>query len=315
MHNNNERAMAYERRRIERRQIVQERRRWKDTRQRRKRRSMLCFLSVACLFLCVYLYREPILAQIKQFVPNMGAGSPPPIALESETETSDLDERLSNNPAIERFMEQKEKYPKEVLDLVMRNPETIGFALDYLEQYPANNTGETIDVSEDYIENEFPLFLQWDKRWGYYKYSGRAMGFTGCGPTALSMVIVGLTGDTSKHPKAIADFASHEGYAVEGFGSSWSLMAEGAKVFGLKVEKLNLSEKVIQNTLKAGKPIIAVMGPGVFTEKGHFIVLTHMTDEGKIMVNDPNSTKNSQQVWDMDVFMKQTKNLWAYEAA
>lgn len=92
-------------------------------------------------------------------------------------------------------------------------------------------------------------------------------------------------------------------------------MSEGAKQFGLTVDRLTLSEKVIKkNTLEAGKPIIAVMGPGDFTQKGHFIVMTGMTDDGKVKVNDPNSMKkNSQQEWDIDVFMKQTKNLWAFE--
>lgn len=322
MYDNNDRAMAYERKQRERKRLIEERRRWRKTRSQRKRKLILSTVLAICLLGSIYLYKEPLLAQIEQFVPGMGAGSSPTVSIEIKNENNELvtkvsvsklDELLSTYPDVQHLIDKKEQYPEKVIDLVLKNPETIPFALDYIEQYPSNDTDKDIDVTKDYKEGEIPLFLQWDKRWGYDKYSGRAMGFTGCGPTALSMVVMGLTGDISKHPKVLADFATNEGYAVEGFGSSWSLMSEGAKKFGLAVDRLTLSEKVIKNTLEAGKPIIAVMGPGDFTQKGHFIVMTGMTDDGKVKVNDPNSMKNSQQEWDIDVFMKQTKNLWAFE--
>lgn len=55
------------------------------------------------------------------------------------------------------------------------------------------------------------------------------------------------------------------------------------------------------------------MGPGEFTSEGHFIVLAGIDENGKIIVNDSNSKINSSKKWDIDVFMKETKNLWSFE--
>ncbi len=51
------------------------------------------------------------------------------------------------------------------------------------------------------------------------------------------------------------------------------------------------------------------MGPGDFTLKGHFIVMTGI-ENGKIKINDPNSFKNSNKLWDYDDIYKQINNLW-----
>lgn len=50
-------------------------------------------------------------------------------------------------------------------------------------------------------------------------------------------------------------------------------------------------------------------GSGDFTLKGHFIVMTGI-ENGKIKINDPNSFKNSNKLWDYDDIYKQINNLW-----
>jgi hypothetical protein len=54
------------------------------------------------------------------------------------------------------------------------------------------------------------------------------------------------------------------------------------------------------------------MGAGDFTKAGHFIVLTGIDDEGKIVVNDPNSPNNSSKHWDIDTLISQMRNVWKY---
>ncbi|MEG0855942.1 MAG: C39 family peptidase [Terrisporobacter sp.] len=53
----------------------------------------------------------------------------------------------------------------------------------------------------------------------------------------------------------------------------WSLISEGSTHFGLKSSGVPKNKNMIIETLKSNKPIIASMGPGEFTTKGHFIVL------------------------------------------
>ncbi|MDE6852059.1 MAG: C39 family peptidase [Lachnospiraceae bacterium] len=190
----------------------------------------------------------------------------------------------------------------------MNNPETIDFVKGYPEK---KDIQEKIDVSGD-LTGEIPLFLQWDERWGYRQYGGDYMAVNGCGPTCLSMVWCGLTGKSKWNPYKVAGKAEKDGYYVKGAGTSWDLMTSGAKELGLSVENLSLDETQILNNLQQGNPIICILGPGDFTTQGHFLVLTGVDKNGKIIVNDPNSIKRSKKRWDLDRLMSQTRNLWAY---
>ena len=82
------------------------------------------------------------------------------------------------------------QYPKQLQDLAFKNEE----ALEFVYDYPAEHVKEhTIDLTEEASMDSVPLFVQWDKRWGYEKYSGNFFAASGCGPTTLSMVVVYLT--------------------------------------------------------------------------------------------------------------------------
>lgn len=199
-------------------------------------------------------------------------------------------------------------YPESLAELYVRNEETRDFVMEY-PNYQGRE--ENIDIGDELQQNKIPLFLQWDQRWGYEKYGDDFMAVTGCGPTALSMVYCGLTGDGSLHPLTMAELAQENGYYVEGSGTSWNVMTELAERIGLSVWKPAFSEESILSELQEGHPIICIMGPGDFTTTGHFIVLTGIKN-GKIVVNDPNSLKNSDKLWEIDVLMKQIRDLWAY---
>ena len=166
-----------------------------------------------------------------------------------------------------------------------------------------------IDLSEYADSENVPLLFQWDERWGYNQYAGEMMGFSGCGPTCLSMVCIYLLNDTEYTPKYIADFAETNGYSVSGNGSAWTLISSGGKELGLDVTEIPLDENRIIRNLEVGNPIICVMGPGDFTSTGHYIVLTGYAD-GMVTVNDPNSNARSEQLWELTSIMGQIRNLW-----
>lgn len=199
-------------------------------------------------------------------------------------------------------------YPKELIELYDRNPEAREFVLNYPTL--KSETFE-IDLSEYQNCTSVPLLLQWDKRWGYQSYGSSMIGLAGCGPTCLSMVAIHLLNDTSKDPAWMAEYSTENGYCVPGNGTAWDLMFTGARQLGLTVTELPLVEKSLIDQLNAGHPIIAVLGPGDFTDSGHFIVLTGYKN-GKFVVNDPNSPKKSEQLWAYSRIEGQIKNLWAY---
>ena len=203
---------------------------------------------------------------------------------------------------------REQGYPESLIALVERNPETKDFVLDY----PKYKGLEEIDISKEVTKGEIPHFLQWDERWGYETYGSDFLAVTGCGPTSLSMVVCGLTGDTKWNPYEVAKMAEDNGYYVDGSGSSWELMSSGAEKLGLTVSSVIFDAEHIRATLEAGQPIICVMGPGDFTDAGHFLVLTGVDKEGDIILQDPNSVERTKQHWDVQKLMNQMKNLWSY---
>lgn len=199
--------------------------------------------------------------------------------------------------------------PESLIELYQRNEEARDFVLGYA---PEKEQPGDVDVTKDVKSGEIPLFLQWDERWGYVQYGDDFMALEGCGPTCLSMVYTGLTGDTSMHPLAMAEMAETEGHYVDGVGSSWTLMQDMASELGLTANEVFFMADSIAEELRAGHPIICAVGAGDFTERGHFIVLTDVDDDGMVTIHDPNSRKKSKKKWDVETIMSQTENLWSY---
>lgn len=196
------------------------------------------------------------------------------------------------------------RYPKDIIALLETNPETE----DFVRNYPFRED-IALDLSA-YRKDTVPLFLQWDPMWGYDSYGSSCIAVTGCGPTCLAMAGYYLTGDTDMNPKALADFAEKNGYYAPGYGSSWTLISEGAEKLGLTTTELPLVKKKITDALEAGNPVILAMGKGDFTTTGHYIVLTGVQD-GAFTVNDPNSRVNSGKLWTYEQLEGQIRNIWA----
>lgn len=192
-------------------------------------------------------------------------------------------------------------------ELLENNSETA----DFIKNYPDMKDNPPAESVGDMTKGVIPHLLQWDERWGYQTYGDNMIAVNGCGPTALSMVAAGLTGDNTITPYKVAGFAAEQGYYAGESGTSWSLMTEGAQQFGIRGEELGLSREEVFSALENGQPIICSMRPGDFTTTGHFIVLVG-TKDGKIRVNDPNSLKRSEKLWDYETLEYQINNLWGY---
>ena len=115
------------------------------------------------------------------------------------------------------------------------------------------------------------------------------------------------------NPYEMAKKAQAEGFYVENVGTSWSIMTKMATELGLVSRQVTFKKERILQLLQEGTPIICIMGPGDFTDNGHFIVLTGVDSDGNIIVNDPNSKINSSKSWSVESIMSQTKNLWSFQ--
>ena len=221
-----------------------------------------------------------------------------------------LETMATSNPEVITVLKNAAQYPTRLLESLANNPELLAFTLDYPEKKGTWN--EKIDISDQYNPGQIPLLIQWDEDWGYAPYGDGMIALDGCGPTCLSMIAVGLTGDTSMNPKAVAAFSEGNGYLDAETGSTlWSLMTDGAGKLGLRSRELTLDEQQMIRELSQGHPIICSMRPGDFTTGGHFIVIYEYRD-GKFLIKDPNSRSRSQKGWSYETLEPQIKNLWAF---
>ncbi len=219
------------------------------------------------------------------------------------------EERTAQEHTIKAFAEDNGisygEYPQDLIDLYINNPETKDFVLNY----PFREDMEA-DLSAYENSRTVPLFLQWDPMWGYEDYGSSCIAVTGCGPTCLAMVGYYLTGDSNMTPHQVAEFAQRSGYYERGYGSSWTLISEGAEKIGLTAQELPLVKSKMVKALEEGSPIILAMGEGDFTSSGHYIVLTEVVD-GLFRVNDPNSRVRSEKLWSYEELEDQIRNIWA----
>lgn len=215
--------------------------------------------------------------------------------------------KIQNNQSMLDDIMNSTQYPKQLKDLALKNEE----ALEFVYDYPAEHVKEhTIDLTEEASMDSVPLFVQWDKRWGYEKYSGNFFAASGCGPTTLSMVVVYLTHNRDASPLAVAKYSKEAGYSVDGSGSSWTLISEGCRHYGVKAKTVALDESRMKAELDEGHPIVVNVGPGDFTDTGHFMVITGYDDEG-FSINDPNSIEKSGKRWLFKNISSQIRAVWS----
>lgn len=203
--------------------------------------------------------------------------------------------------------ETKEAIQTRLEELLENNPEL----QDFVDGYANSDGSVTGGIDEEEKEEDSPLFLQWDERWGYASYGDSCIGISGCAPTCLSMVIFSLTRDETATPDALADYAMRHNYYVQGKGTQWSFLTDAGSRYSVQGTEISLDENTMKTELDEGHPIIASMRPGDFTTEGHFIVIYGYDEEG-FLVHDPNSRLRSEEEWTFKTLYPQIKNLWAY---
>ena len=244
------------------------------------------------------------------------AGYPDRVALDSvdrprERTYGEIISRLEalgkENGDIKTVVENAEAYPQQLLEALANNPEMAGFAADFLEKKGTVTGG---GLTEEEKAEKFPLFLQWDPRWGYASYGDDSVvGLSGCGPTALSMALWYLTGNEDLTPDKLADYSMKHGYYISGTGTAWLLMENVPPHYGIGVEQPEASEWVLDEALAGGSIVICSMGPGDFTVGGHFIVLYGRSEDGYLL-NDPNCVARSRRAWTWGELEDQIKHIW-----
>lgn len=209
-------------------------------------------------------------------------------------------------PAMYIVLENQERYPDEMLKSLAGNPEMT----DYMYGYLSSDGSVTGGITSEETPDSYPLFLQWDIRWGYYHYGKETLASSGCGPSCLAMAVYYLTGDTSVTPNAVADYSTAHNYYVKDVGTAWALLDTYPTHFGLSVTHPSNNEVSLKTHLDAGNVLICSVRAGDFTAEGHFIVI-YGYDENGFKINDPKCVYRSRLSWTYDQIKDDIKRIWS----
>ncbi len=144
------------------------------------------------------------------------------------------------------------------------------------------NTSKATFAADD----GFPVYIQTDPRWADAPYGSTTVGPSGCGPSAMAMIITVLTGQAIT-PDQTAKVAGDDGMYISGQGSSHQVAPDLAKHYSLKSTKIQSDVTAISNAVKGGSYVI-MSGTGSlpFTSSGHYILIRGVTADGKWKIAD-----------------------------
>jgi len=185
------------------------------------------------------------------------------------------------------------------------------FSTEILEKYSRFSSGSVFSGSTGscatitgpgddtkYVEG-FTIYSQIDKAWKDKPYGSSTIGYSGCGPSAMSMIITNLTGSVVS-PLETTDYSNELNMYIDGKGSSWEVAPKLASHWGLKSQKIIKKDvATITAALQAGYLIIGAGGGAKpFTDEGHYIIIRGVTSGGKFKIADSYHKDTAEQEWD-----------------
>lgn len=239
--------------------------------------------------------------------------------------TSNEDNYKTISPKLKS--DNKEELKKNIETMIDENPKAKWIYdnfdnMDDIDLYLAGNDQDTIEfvynMNNDLtnfpyslgqsvdLKRKTPYYIQWDNRWAYNSLSNRNIGISGCGPTSMAMILARIKKDDSITPDKIAKDAQNY---MGNEGISWNFFYDGAKKYGYQIEDLSLDEQAMKKALDKG-PLLVSVKRGYFTLFGHIFVIDSYKD-GKFIINDPNSIRNSKLEWSFDDISNQIIKIWS----
>ncbi len=164
-----------------------------------------------------------------------------------------------------------------------------------------NDTRLAMKNNKEYIAG-YVYFNQTDSAWNQ---NGYCIARAGCGPTSMAVVITSLTGKWVT-PLDTAIWGYRHGFYSRA-GSSHAMIPAMAAAYGLKCQGVGTDYTAIKKALKAGKPVVCLMGPGYFTRGGHFMVLVAIDKNDCVTIADVGSRTRSAYKYRLSDVIAQSK--------
>lgn len=168
-------------------------------------------------------------------------------------------------------------------------------------------------------------YKQTDRRWANKPYRNKGenstIGGSGCGPTCAAMLVATFV-DKKETPVDACNWARSHGYKATGSGTYYTFFKAYLKAHRMDCEQVpgsnsyhkrnTSSDKKAKAALKAGKYVIACMGPGLWTRGGHFILLRKIKGN-TVYIHDPASSAKSRNRNTWNNVQYQAKYYWIIE--
>lgn len=147
-------------------------------------------------------------------------------------------------------------------------------------------------------------YNQKDVRWADALYGGQdPISAYGCGPTVLAMLVTSFTEKTYL-PSDMAEWAADHNYWSPASGTKHDFFLKGAAAFGFHAESFeDYTRDAVISELKNGHILVALMGPGHFSDSGHFIIISDYWSKDQVSIADPASLKRTQKPWDVQIIL------------
>ena len=213
--------------------------------------------------------------------------------------------------SIAHYLAEKENYTYEqIIELFYAQP-------------IASISDGVYDSEIEYYDSSFGKIIYWSQRdfSSYYfssdvtklKYYGSkgneaTIATHGCGPTSVAIVVASMKNDESITPIVTTQKVCSINGGCDGSGSYSDALISTLKSYGLTVKTSNDDQEAL-DALNSNKSLVIVnMGPGMFTQGGHYMVLTGVNTKGEVSVADPGNREYTKQQWfDFNIIMEQRK--------
>ena len=133
---------------------------------------------------------------------------------------------------------------------------------------------------ENYSQVELMIQQDYDAYYG----PNRTVSSHGCGLTCFAMVATYLT-DELQSPN---ELGPRYHYYSAPSGTDQTLFSVGPAEVGFMLAKRSYSADEAMAALANGQVVVSLQRGGIFTQGGHYLVLAGLTEDGKIIVLDPN---------------------------
>lgn len=154
-------------------------------------------------------------------------------------------------------------------------------------------------------------YNQGEEPWANITYGTSTIGYAGCGPTSLAIVISTLTGQTV-NPQMTSAYSIANGEYVSGVGTAHSFPTNAAHHWGLTCERVGKDRMgYVVQSLKEGKMVVEICEAYTITGSGsgHFIVLTGVTRDGYITIADCASRERTAKVYSLETITSYGRDL------